>query len=65
VEPEPYAKIAESCGVDVVKCDLEEDELNVGDADCAVFAEVLEHLHYYRVPSILAKINEALRMGAT
>jgi hypothetical protein len=29
VEPEPYLSIAESCGVDVVKCDLEKDELKV------------------------------------
>jgi hypothetical protein len=29
VEPEPYLSIAESCGVDAVKCDLEKDELKV------------------------------------
>jgi len=44
VEPEPYLSIAESCGVDVVKCDLERDELKVANADCAIFTEVLEHL---------------------
>jgi len=63
VDPKPYAKIAESCGVDVIKCDLEKDELTVSDADCAVFAEVLEHIHYYYLPIILVKINKALRMG--
>jgi len=47
VELEPYLSIAGSCGVDVVKCDLERDESKVADADCAVFTEVLEHLHYY------------------
>jgi 2-polyprenyl-3-methyl-5-hydroxy-6-metoxy-1,4-benzoquinol methylase len=61
VEPEPYLSIAESCGVDVVKCDLERGELKVADADCAVFTEVLEHLHYYYVPSVLEKINRALK----
>ena len=62
VEPEPYTKIAKSYGVSVVKCDLERDELNIDNADCAVFAEVLEHLHYHYAPSILAKINRALKM---
>jgi SAM-dependent methyltransferase len=62
VEPEPYAEIAEGCGVSVVKCDLEKDELSVGDLDCALFAEGLEHLHYYYAPSILAKINRALKI---
>jgi hypothetical protein len=57
VEPEPYLSIAEGCGVDVVKCDLERDELKVANADCAIFTEVLEHLHYYYVPSVLEKIN--------
>ena len=52
-EPEPYLSIAESCGVDVVKCDLERDELKAADADCAVFTEVLGHMHYYYVPSVL------------
>ena len=61
-EPEPYLSIAESYGVDVVKCDLERDELKVADADCTVFTEVLEHLHYYYVPSVLEKINCALKI---
>ena len=63
VDPEPYLKIAESCDIKPVKCDLETDELDIGGADCAVFTEVLEHLHYYYVPSILAKINKALKPG--
>ena len=46
VYPEPYKKIAEACDVSVVRCDLERDELGVSNADCAVFTEVLEHLHY-------------------
>jgi len=45
----------------VVKCDLERDELKVANADCAIFTEVLEHLHYYYVPSVLEKINRALK----
>jgi 2-polyprenyl-3-methyl-5-hydroxy-6-metoxy-1,4-benzoquinol methylase len=64
VEPEPYMRIAENCGVDVVECDLEKDELGISGVDCAVFTEVLEHLHYYHVSLILAKINKALIMGA-
>ena len=63
VEPEHYVEIAESCGVEVVKCDIERDELGVADADCAVFTEVLEHLHYYYAPVALAKIGRALRIG--
>jgi len=63
IEPEPYLKIAESCGVKVVKCDLETDELGFSGADCAVFSEVLEHLHYYYIPLIMAKINRALKYG--
>ena len=63
VEPEPYMRIAENCGVDVVKCDLEKDELGISGVDCAVLTEVLEHLHYYHVSLILAKINKALIMG--
>lgn len=50
IDPGPYMKIAETCDVDVVKCDLERDELGFDNADCAVFTEVLEHLHYYYVP---------------
>jgi len=62
VEPEPYAEIAERCAVKVAKCDLERDELGVAGADCAVFTEVLEHLHYY-APAVLAKINRSLKPG--
>jgi len=43
--------------------DLERDELGVSGADCAVFTEVLEHLHYYYVPLVLSKINKALKLG--
>jgi SAM-dependent methyltransferase len=49
--------------VDVVKCDLERDELGINNADCAVFTEVLEHLHYYYAPLVLSKINKALKHG--
>ena len=62
VEPEPYLSIAGSCGIDVVRCDLERDELKIANADCAVFTEVLEHLHYYYVPSVLEKINRGLKI---
>jgi 2-polyprenyl-3-methyl-5-hydroxy-6-metoxy-1,4-benzoquinol methylase len=63
VEPEPYVGVAERCGVKVVKCDLERDELGVAGADCAVFSEVLEHLHYYYALAVLAKISRALKPG--
>ncbi|NAZ12198.1 MAG: methyltransferase domain-containing protein [Desulfurococcales archaeon] len=61
VDPEPYMKIAEACNANVVRCDLERDELGVDNADCAVFTEVLEHLHYYYVPLVLSRINRALK----
>ena len=63
VNPEPYMRIAEACSVDVVRCDLERDELSTNNADCVVFTEVLEHLHYYYVPLVLSKINRALKPG--
>jgi 2-polyprenyl-3-methyl-5-hydroxy-6-metoxy-1,4-benzoquinol methylase len=63
IDPGPYRKIAEACNVNVVKCDLERDELGIADADCAVFSEVLEHLHYYYVPLVLGRINKALKPG--
>jgi len=63
VDPEPYMRIAKACNVDVVKCDLERDELGINNADCAVFTEVLEHLHYYCAPLGLSKINKALKHG--
>ena len=63
IDPEPYMRIAKACSVDVVKCDLERDELDINNADCAVFTEVLEHLHYYYVPLVLSKINRALKLG--
>jgi SAM-dependent methyltransferase len=42
---------------------LKRDELDISNADCAVFTEVLEHLHYYYVPLVLNKINRALKHG--
>jgi 2-polyprenyl-3-methyl-5-hydroxy-6-metoxy-1,4-benzoquinol methylase len=63
IDPEPYREIADACGVSVVRCDLERDELSVDNADCVVFTEVLEHLHYYYVPLVLSKINKALKLG--
>ena len=63
IDPELYREIADVCGVGVVRCDLERDELSVDNADCVVFTEVLEHLHYYYVPLVLSKINKALKLG--
>jgi SAM-dependent methyltransferase len=63
VDPEPYMRIAKACNVDVVRCDLERDELGVDNADCAVFTEVLEHLHYYYAPLVLSRISRALKSG--
>jgi 2-polyprenyl-3-methyl-5-hydroxy-6-metoxy-1,4-benzoquinol methylase len=62
IDPESYREIADACGVSVVRCDLERDELNFNNADCVVFAEVLEHLHYYYVPLVLSKINKVLKL---
>jgi SAM-dependent methyltransferase len=59
VDPEPYMRIAKACNVD----DLERDELGINNADCAVFTEVLEHLHYYCAPLGLSRINRALKHG--
>jgi len=36
--------------------------LDVRGADCAVFTEVIEHLHYY-VPWVLSEINKSLKLG--
>jgi 2-polyprenyl-3-methyl-5-hydroxy-6-metoxy-1,4-benzoquinol methylase len=63
VEPEPYMPIAERCGVKVVKRDLERERLDIRGADCAVFTEVIEHLHYYYVPWVLSEINKSLKPG--
>jgi SAM-dependent methyltransferase len=63
IDPEPYMRIAKACNVNVVRCDLERDELGVGNADCAVFTEVLEHLHYYYAPLVLSRISRALKPG--
>jgi len=63
IEPEPHIEIAKSCGVNVIKCNLEKDELGITDTDCTVFTEVLEHLHYYYVPTVLARINKSLKVG--
>lgn len=63
VDPEPYMKIAKACNIDVVRCDLERDELGVDNSDCAVFTEVLEHLHYYYAPLVLSRISKALKPG--
>ena len=63
VDAGPYMRIAKACNVDVVKCDLERDELGISNADCAVFTEVLEYLHYYYAPLVLGKRNKALKDG--
>jgi len=63
VDPEPYMRIAKACSVNVVRCDLERNELDIGNADCAVFTEVLVHLHYYYAPLVLSRINKALKHG--
>jgi hypothetical protein len=49
----------------LLRCDLERDELGVDNADCAVFTEVLEHLHYYYAPLVLSRISRALKPGGS
>ena len=62
--PEQYMGITKACGIEVVKCDLERDSLNMyGAADCIVFTEVLEHLNPYYVGHTLTEMNKALRHG--
>jgi SAM-dependent methyltransferase len=56
-------RINEVCNVNVVRCDLERDELSVNNVNCVVFTEVLDHLHYYYVPLVLSKIIRALKPG--
>jgi hypothetical protein len=63
VDPEPYMRIAEACGVDVVKCDLEIDKLGVSNANYSVFTKVLECLYYYYASLVLGKISKALKLG--
>jgi predicted RNA methylase len=37
VDSEPYMRIAKACNIDVVKGDLERDELGINNADCAFY----------------------------
>jgi len=62
VEPEPYMPIAKRCGVKVVRRDIQRERLDIRGADCAVFTEVVEHLHYY-IPHVLSEINNSLKPG--
>jgi hypothetical protein len=43
VEPEPYMPIAERCGVEVMKRDLERERFDIRGADCVVFTEVIDY----------------------
>jgi len=63
VDPEPYIRIAKACNINVVRGDLEIDELGISNVNCTVFTEVLEHLHYYYVSLVLSRINRALKRG--
>jgi len=61
----PYMRTAKTCGVEVVRCNIEKNKLGVQGADSVVFTEVLEHLHYYyHAPKVLAKISRALKNGS-
>jgi len=64
-DPEPYLNIAKTCGVKVVKCDLEQDSWGMEDysADCVVFSEVIEHINPYYVTHVMAEINRVLKVG--
>ena len=42
---------------------LKEMSLGINNADCALFTEILKHLHYYYVPLVLSKIIRALKPG--
>jgi len=62
-DPEEYRQIAEACGISTAKADLERGAIPLEDgwADCAVFAEVIEHLNPYYVGHTLAEINRVLK----
>jgi len=53
IDPEPYMSIAEACNVNVVRCDLERDELGISNADCAVFTEV------FGTPALLLRASSS------
>ncbi|MEM1632378.1 MAG: class I SAM-dependent methyltransferase [Thermofilum sp.] len=64
-DPAEYSTVASACGVRVIKADLERDELDLADdsMDCALFAEVLEHLNPYYVSHTMSEINRVLKPG--
>jgi 2-polyprenyl-3-methyl-5-hydroxy-6-metoxy-1,4-benzoquinol methylase len=64
IEPEKYMDIAEVCGINVVKADLERDPLPQLNAGCAIFTEVIEHLNPYYAPEIMRKINRTVTVNA-
>ncbi len=64
IDPAPYAKIAEACGIDVVESDLEKSiNLPTASFDCAIFSEVLEHLNPYYIHRTMFEINRVLVKG--
>ena len=65
INPEPYESLLEQFGIKVIKADLEINPipLNDGSCDCAVFTEVLEHLHPFRITFTLSEINRILKKG--
>ncbi|MEM1645858.1 MAG: class I SAM-dependent methyltransferase [Ignisphaera sp.] len=64
-DPAEYSIIASACGVKTVRADLERDRLDLADAsvDCAVFAEVLEHLNPYYVGHTMSEVSRVLKPG--
>lgn len=62
-DPWQYLNIAEAFNVEVFKCDLERDSLNIpsGSADCVVLSEVMEHLNPYYISHLLAEVNRILK----
>jgi len=65
INPEPYEPSLERLGIKVIKADLENERipLNDGSVDCAVFTEVLEHLHPFKTAFTLSEINRTLKNG--
>ncbi|MEM2079649.1 MAG: class I SAM-dependent methyltransferase [Nitrososphaerota archaeon] len=64
-DPAEYSTVASACGVKTVRADLERDRLDLADAsvDCAVFAEVLEHLNPYYVGHTMSEVSRVLKLG--
>ena len=65
INPEPYRATLEKYEVKVIKADFENEVIPLEDGyiDCIMLAEVLEHLHPYKIPFTLSEMPRVLRVG--